>query len=292
MARIVSLIGVPHDPTLPISARLHKEGRAQPGAVAALDCFAELRKGLADAAPDVLVMVGSDHLNQWFFNNMAPFMVGKPTRLRGPFASEMKAWGLEECDLPVHGALARHLLKRGYEAGVDFAFTDEFVADHSFTIPLNFLRPEHDLAVVPMFVNLLAPPVPPGSRFAAVGAATRRCLESFSDPLRVAIIVTGHMSNGVGGPGMMRNMAEPESAWDREMWTRIEANQVDEIVRHATWDQLYAAGNGTPGFLAYVFALGTAMGAAPSYRRLVATTAQPACAFLAWDEAALHGGQG
>lgn len=289
MARLVSLIGVPHDPTLPIAARLSGEGKAHPGAIPALDCFAELRDMLAAARPDVVVMVGSDHLNQWFFDNMAPFMVGKPSRLKGPFPSEAKAWGLGSCDLPVHGALARHILKQGFEEGVDFAFSDEFVADHSFTIPLDFLRPQGDLPVVPLFVNLLAPPVPPGWRFAAVGSAVRACVESFAEDLRVALVVTGHMSNGVGGPGMMRNMVEPESEWDRATWALIEANDVAEIVRRSTWDQLYAAGNGTPGFLAYVFAFGAARGAPAPYRRLVATAAQPACAFLAWHEAALNG---
>jgi len=290
MARLVSLIGVPHDPTLPIAARLRGEGKAPPGALPALDCFNELRGALAEARPDMIVMAGSDHLNQWFFDNMAPFMVGKPSRLKGPFPSEAKAWGLEGCDLPVHGALARHILKQGFEEGVDFAFSDEFVADHSFTIPLNFLRPEHDLPVVPLFVNLLAPPVPPGRRYAAVGSAVRSCIESFGEDARVALIVTGHMSNGVGGPGMISNMTEPESAWDRAMWARIEANDVDDIVRHSTWDQLYAAGNGTPGFLAYVLAFGAARGVPAGYRKLVATTAQPACAFLAWDETVLNGG--
>jgi protocatechuate 4,5-dioxygenase beta chain len=290
MARFVSILGVPHDPTLPIAARLRPEGKAHPGAIPALDCFAELRGALAAARPDVLVMAGSDHLNQWFFDKMAPFMVGKPSRLKGPFPSEAKAWGLEPCDLPVHGALARHILKQGFEEGVDFAFSDEFVADHSFTIPLNFLRPQGDLPVVPLFVNLLAPPVPPGRRFAVVGSAVRTCVESFPEDLRVALIVTGHMSNSVGGPNMLINMVEPESAWDRAMWARIEANDVAATLAHSTWDQLYAAGNGTPGFLAYCLAFGAARGAAPGYRRLVATAAQPACAFLGWDDAALNGG--
>jgi protocatechuate 4,5-dioxygenase beta chain len=290
MARLVSLIGVPHDPTLPIAARMRPDGKAHPGALPALDCFADLRRMLAEARPDVIVMAGSDHLNQWFFDNMAPFMIGKASRLKGPFPSEAMAWGLEPCDLPVHGALARHTLKQGYEQGVDFAFSDEFVADHSFTIPLNFLRPEHDLPVVPIFVNLLAPPVPPGRRYAAVGAAVRACIESFEGDLRVAMIVTGHMANAVGGPAMLTSVVDGGTAWDRAMWARIVANDVESIIAHSTWDQLYAAGNGTPGFLAYVLAFGAARGAPTSYRRLVANTAQPGCAFLAWDEATLNGG--
>jgi protocatechuate 4,5-dioxygenase beta chain len=289
MARLVSLIGVPHDPTLPIAARLRVGGKANPGALPALDCFADLCAGLADARPDAIVMVGSDHLNQWFLDNMAPFMIGKPARLKGPFPSETAAWGLQPCDLPVHGDLARHLLRHGYETGVDFAFSDEFVADHSFTIPLDFLRPAHDLPVVPVFINLLAPPIPPGRRYAQVGEAIRSGIESFGQDLRVALVVTGHMANAVGGPAMLSSVVDGGTDWDRAMWARIEANDVEEIVRCSTWEQLYAAGNGTPGFLAYVLAFGAARGAVPAYRTFVANGAQPGCAFIAWTETGLNG---
>jgi protocatechuate 4,5-dioxygenase, beta chain len=291
MARLVSLIAVPHDPTLPIAARLAPEGKAHPGALPALADFETLRAGLDRARPDVVVMIGSDHLNQWFMNNMAPFMVGKATRMTGPFESEIRAWGLAASDLPIHGTLARHVLKDGMNRGVDFAYSDEFVADHSFTIPLQFLRPQGDLPVVPVFVNLLAPPVPPGWRYRQVGETIRRSVESFGDGVRVAIVATGHMSNSVGGPGMLRVQAEPLSEWDRSMWALIEANDVDEITRRSSFDQLFAHGNGTPGFLGYVLAFGAAAGARPTFASLVATGAQPACAFLAWDEAALNGGE-
>lgn len=292
MAKLVSLFAVPHDPTLPIAARLERDGKAEPGALPALRNFERLRDRLASAAPDVLVMVGSDHLNQWFMNNMPPFMVGKASRLTGPFDSEKHAWGLASCDVPIDGAAARHILKHGYGQGIDFAFSDEFTADHSFTIPLNFLRPEGDLPVVPVFVNLLAPPVPPGWRYRQVGAAIRAAIEDFLGAGRFAMIVTGHMSNSVGGPGMLRVAEEPESPWDRMMWELIVRNDVDEITRRSTWEQLYRHGNGTPGFLAYVLAFGAARGAKPSHADLVATGAQPACAFLDWDEARLQGGDG
>lgn len=290
MARLVSLIGVPHDPTLPIAARLAEEGKASPGALPALEHFESLRQQLAADRPDAVVMVGSDHLNQWFFDNMAPFMIGKAERMKGPFPSEMGAWGLEACDLPVDGGLARHLLKSGYGNGVDFAFSDEFVADHSFTIPMQFLRPEDDLPVVPVFINLLAPPVPPGRRYAAVGEALRRGIESYPADLRVAMIVTGHMSNSVGGPVMLSVIKEPSTQWDREIWALIEKNDVDAILTRSTWDQLYQVGNGTPGFLGYCLAFGVARGAAADFAELVATGAQPPCAFLGWRDDTLNKG--
>ncbi len=290
MARLVSLVGCPHDPTLPIAARLAENGEAHPGALPALESFAALRESIAVAEPDAIVMVGSDHLNQWFFDNMAPFMIGKATRLRGPFDGEVNAWGLQRCDRPIEGDLARHLLRDGLGRGVDFAFSDAFTADHSFTIPLDFLSPRDDIPVVPVFINLLAPPVPPGWRYRQVGEVLRKSIESFGEARRVAMIVTGHMTNSVGGPGMLRNQSEPETEWDRETWSLIEQNDIDAVTRRAVWDQLYAQGNGTPGFLAYVLAFGAACGAPADYARLVATTAQPACAFLGWSETSLNGG--
>lgn len=288
MARLVSLIAVPHDPTLPIAQRLEGEGKANPGALPALAHLRALKQWLDAARPDAIVVVGSDHLGQWFMNNMAPFMVGKATRMKGPFASEIRSWGLKPTDLPIDGALARKILKGSLNRGVDFAYSDEFTADHSFTIPLNFLRPEDDLPVVPIFINLLAPPVPPGWRYRQVGHVIRQAIEDDGTDKRVAMVVTGHMSNSVGGPGMMRSLTEPESEWDRTIWSLIKANDVDAIVAMSTWDQLYAQGNGTPGFLGYVLALGAADSARPSFAELVTTTVQPACAFLGWDEAALN----
>lgn len=290
VARLVSLIAVPHDPTLPIAARLRGQGKAHPGALPALDAFEHLRGRLTAARPDVIVVVGSDHLNQWFMNNMAPFLVGKAARLVGPFPAETASWGLEPCELPIDGALARAVLRGGLDRGVDFAFSDEFVADHSFTIPLNFLRPEGDLPVVPIFINLLMPPVPPGWRYHQVGAAIRAAIEADGTTKRVALVVTGHMSNSVGGPRMLEVQSQPLSDWDAQTWALLQANDTETIVARSTWDQLYAVGNGTPGFLGYVLALGSAQGAAPTFMELVATTAQPACAFLEWGNMALNGG--
>lgn len=288
MAHLAALLSVPHDPTLPISARLAAEGKAHPGALPALAHLETQRAFLAEAKPDVLVVIGSDHFGQWFMNNMPQFMVGKTSRLQGPFPNEIRSWGLKACDIPVEGDLARHILRRGLEKGVDFSFSDEFTADHSFTIPINFVRPENDLPVVPIFINLLAPPVPPGWRYAQVGLAIREAVEEWDSNKRVAIIGTGHMTNAVGSPFMMDIQATPETEWDRRVWALLKAGDMDELVRLASWDQLYAQGNGTPGFLGIMLMLGAAAGATPAFAEMVATTAQPALAFLSWGEADLR----
>lgn len=290
MAKIVTLISAPHDPTLPISKRLNAIGKADPGSIKALEYFDELQNILTTSKPDILVSIGSDHFGQWFMNNMPQFMIGKATRMQGPMPDEISAWGLEQVDLPIQGELARQILKQGLNKGVDFSYSDEFTADHSFTIPLNFLRPENDLPVVPIFINLLAPPVPPGWRYAQVGAVIRQTIEQWDSDLRVAVIATGHMTNAVGSPHMLDILTEPETEWDTKMWSLMtDPSKLDEITALSTWDQLYEHGNGTPGFLGNVLALGFAGGAQSTFAKMVATTAQPAVCFMAWTENDLNG---
>ena len=290
MGRLVSLLGVPHDPTLPGAKKLRPDGVVPPGTQLVYDHYAVLRTQLADSKPDVVVLVGSDHLNQWFMNNMPPFMIGKAPRLEGPFEDEIRSWKLDRYSAAIDGVLARQILVGGYEKGVDFAYSDEFIADHAITIPMNFLRPEEDLPLVPIFINLLAPPLPPGRRYFQVGAIVRDIIEEIDDGKRVAVVFTGHFTNAVGSPMMLDCVETPESELDTELWGYIQSNDIDAMLKRSTWDQLYEWGNGTPGFLGFVFGFGVARGVKPPYAHMICTPAQPTCGIFAWDEATLNGG--
>src|SRR5260370_29233692 len=86
------------------------------------------------------------------------------------------------------------------DAGFDLAFSNELRIDHSITCPLITLRPEADLPVVPVYTNIFAPPMPQPRRFVELGHTIRRLVEPWPTDERVAIIGTGHLSLGLGGP--------------------------------------------------------------------------------------------
>jgi protocatechuate 4,5-dioxygenase beta chain len=286
MAKLVHLSVVPHEPTLPAAAAGLRPNVSE-ATRRILDGIGRMRRGLEDAKPDCIVMVGSDHLCQFFMNNMPPFLVGKAERVVGPPGYEQRDWQLQPYDAQVEGRLARRILTEGFEYEVDFAYSDEFVIDHAFTVPLNFMRPQADLPIVPIFLNFLAPPVPPARRYLKLGGIVRRIIEEWDEDMRVAVIATGHMTNGVGGPYMMRHTQMPESEWDRTINRLILANDVPGIVSHASWEEMYSYGNNTPGFLGYVFAFGVANGAPYSWYDYVASPTQQLLALLEWDEAQL-----
>jgi protocatechuate 4,5-dioxygenase beta chain len=287
MARLVEVVCVPHDPTVP--AVLRAGGDLPPAAIGTRDAFGHLRERLAAARPDVLLVAAGDHLNQWFMDNMSQFLVGKAPRARGPFGHERELFGLEAYDTEIEGALARHLLDRGLDGHFDLAYANEFTLDHGFTVPLAMLRPEQDLPVVPLFTNVMAPPVPSGRRFHDLGRAVRDLIESFDATIRVAVIASGHMSNSIGGPRMMSFREQPLSDWDRATWERLHTGDLAELVQECTYERLSREGNGTPGFLDYLFALGLTGDLRPSWSELVAGPTQPPAAFLRWDEADLNG---
>jgi protocatechuate 4,5-dioxygenase, beta chain len=68
---LVSVLGVPHDPTLPVAIA---RGGQEPIAWAA-ELIERQRLALAEARPDALVVVAGDHLNQWFLDNMPAFVL-------------------------------------------------------------------------------------------------------------------------------------------------------------------------------------------------------------------------
>ncbi|GGM94796.1 hypothetical protein GCM10011609_35320 [Lentzea pudingi] len=286
MARLVEVVCVPHDPTIPAGLRAAEPPKAL---AETRDAFEHLRGRLKEASPDVLLVAAGDHLNQWFMHNMPQFLIGKAPRAAGPFDHERELFGLDAYDTEIEGALARHLLDRGVEKHSDFAYSNEFTLDHGFVVPLSMLRPEQDLPVVPLFTNVMAPPVAPGTRFHALGVAVRELVERFDQDLRVAVITSGHMSNSIGGPRMLDFVKDPLSEWDRRTWEQLHDGDVGELVAECTFERLYEQGNGTAGFLDYLFALGLVGDARPTWSALAAGPTQPPAGFLRWDEATVNG---
>ncbi len=282
MAKLVEIIGITHNPFLP---GMIAAGGDDPAIAQAGKDYARMRQKMAEAKPDVLVVVASDHLNQWFMDNMPAFSIGKAARAQGPVAHEIHTFRLQPYATDVDVDLAKGLLKEGFREGVDFAYSDEFTIDHAFTVPLSFVRPEMDLPIVPIWTNVIAPPVPPAERFFAVGKALRRVIEGLPTDKRVGVLSSGHLAVEVGGPKRPTYSSDVE--FDRRMMDLIAAGEAETVVREATWERLLQAGNVAAGFLNYVLLLGLADGRAPSETNLLFPQKTAAVNLMAWH---LHEG--
>ena len=276
MSAVVGALGVTHSPNL--ARRLLAV--TGPGQDELRDAFDDMRHRLAAWEPDAVVMIGCDHLNQWFMDNMPPFLVAKPPKVAGPFPHEGTRFGLPSYEAPIDRDLARHVVRAAFDEGVDLAFSDECAIDHSFTMPLTFLRPEQDLPLVPFFVNVMAPPLPPAARCLEVGRALRAALESAPTPQRVVVVGSGHLSLEVGGPRMrdVDELGRWDGRFDDEAMAAFAAGDEKALLRLGDEDRMTRAGNVTSGFLAFLVLVGVVQGRPAT--RADSVVRSP---FLLWD---------
>ena len=278
MAQLVEIMGLTHSPNFPGQI---SEPNPEPAIVEAAQDYESMRKRMAGCRPDALIVIASDHLNQFFMDNMPAFLIGKAPKAEGPFAHEMRTFGIAPYNVEVDVDVAKGLLQLGSKFSVDFSFSDEFRIDHAFTVPLNFIRPEMDLPIVPIFTNVMAPPIPPARRFYEVGKALRGMIEELPADKRVGVVSSGHLAIEIGGPKEGRSSSDPE--FDRRMMNLIANGDAETVIEESTWERMMAAGNVAPGFSNFVLLMGLAGGKAPSASGVRFPKSKGSVPYMAWD---------
>jgi protocatechuate 4,5-dioxygenase beta chain len=281
MADLVKIIGVTHNPYLP---GMMAEADPEPAIRQAIKDYDLMRRKLADARPDALIVIASDHLNQWFMDNMPPFIVGKARRTEGPFPHEIRNFGHKRYAADIDVDLAKWIIAEGSRQGVDFAFSDEFLIDHAFTVALNFLRPEMDLPIVPIFTNVMAPPLPESRRFYEVGRVIRSVVEAMPGAKRVGVVSSGHTAVEVGGIKSSTYSADP--GFDRQMMDLIARGEAERLVREATIERMRQAGNVATGFANFIMLMGLADGRTPESAGVLLPEKTAGVPHMAWGSEA------
>jgi protocatechuate 4,5-dioxygenase beta chain len=254
MSELVATVGVQHNPLLwRVLADPHDDDL-----VALRDAFRETSARLLATRPDVLVIFATDHLTQWFYDNMPTFLIGKAPVVRTTFPNEEREFGLPERTLAGDVDLATWLLNDGITRGVDFASSDEYRADHSVLVPLHYLTPDLDIPIVPIFTNCIAPPLPPAERLYAVGQAVRASIDKCPLHRRIAVLASGHLATEVGGPKHFRG--SPDLDFEAEAVDMVRNGRLGDLDKLATFDRLRDAGNVSHQFLNFVAAMGVVGG--------------------------------
>jgi aromatic ring-opening dioxygenase catalytic subunit (LigB family) len=237
MAEIVIGIAASHAPNLANPSMIKGINESQLNHIRT--GFAQARSLLEQARPDVIVIFSSDHFDRCFFDNLPPFLVAVGDWAEGPINEYLK---IPKVKVRVDGELGRFLVSEGLENGVDFSSSADLPLDHAEVVPLSYLTPNWNLAIVPIVVNAFAPPMPSLKRCTQVGAFVREAIERWPKEKKVAILGTGGLSHWVGSPGMGRVNEE----FDRWFVTSLIEGRKDEILaRYAKPEELEAvAGNG------------------------------------------------
>lgn len=150
------------------------------------------RDAVAAARPDVVVVVGSNHFRGLWLDLMPTFALGV-----GEVIASGES-GTPEGPLAVDPPFATDLLGALVAGGFDVAFSARLQVDHGITHAVQYVLDGIDVPVVPLVVNVFAPPLPTLGRCLALGDALGRHLRASGR--RVGVVASGGLSHRLPWP--------------------------------------------------------------------------------------------
>lgn len=279
MADLVMAAMTPHNPLLWRAMREPVPDDLKP----VEENFTRIRDAVAAHRLDALIVIGTDHLRQFYYDNSPAFVVGTAESYHGTWQNEVRTFGMEYCEVQGHPALAEQISGRSLlPEAIDFSISREWRLDHSYVIPLQYVRPALDIPVVPIHTNASLPPVPSAHRFAALGRHLRDAVEKWDADARVGILTSGHMANDVGGPRTFAGSPDPD--FDRSAWEWMRDGDLDGAIAGCLdVDRITESGSMTYQYLNAIAALAAMGGRAADYAD--ATPSRFASSpFFLWEE--------
>jgi len=198
VAKLFAGVTTSHVPA--IGAALDNGRTGEPYWQAVFGGYERSKKWLAEAKPDVVILVYNDHASAFSLEIIPTFALGCAEEF--PPADE--GWGPRP--VPVvkgHPDLAWHIAQSVILDEFDLTIVNKMEVDHGLTVPLSLMcgQPkEWPFKVIPLCVNVIQYPPPTGHRCYMLGKAIRKAVDSFPGDLRVVIFGTGGMSHQLQGP--------------------------------------------------------------------------------------------
>lgn len=198
MAKIIAGIGTSHTPA--IGAALDNGKAGEPYWAPVFQGYGPARAWMAEAKPDVVIMVYNDHVNAFDFKIIPTFAIGCAEEF--PIADE--GWGARPVPI-VKGypEFAAHLVQSLVLDEFDITIVNDMQVDHGLTVPMSLLfgaPTAWPCRVIPLAVNVIQYPAPTGNRCYNLGKAIKTAVDSWDEDLNVVIFGTGGMSHQIQGP--------------------------------------------------------------------------------------------
>jgi aromatic ring-opening dioxygenase catalytic subunit (LigB family) len=193
MASLVGAFAASHGPLIARDWEKLPDGQRTRLAAA----FDEIGRRYMACRPDLLVLVSPDHWVNFFISNLPAVCIGIGEEHDGPPEPFMKKVFPHE-RLKGHAGFGRHLLDTALEGDFEPALSHRLKLDHGSCIPLWRIGFDVRTPIVPVIVNDLEAPMPSIRRCLAWGRLIRQAIESYREPLRIAVLATGGLSHSIG----------------------------------------------------------------------------------------------
>src|SRR2546428_3408478 len=149
MAEIVAAALAAHAPLItgkPEIARPEQRERLYAG-------FHEMRRRLAAARPDLLVMFVNDHLQNFPYSNLPAFCIGLVDAYDAPSAGGSTLMRIPPRKIPGAPTWGMALLEAGLAGGLDFSLPYEIGAWGGVLVPAHFPHPHRGIPVATLFTR-------------------------------------------------------------------------------------------------------------------------------------------
>jgi hypothetical protein len=200
--------------------------------------WSALRDSLRRAAPDVLVIIATDHFRTFSRAAVPAFAIGVGERFRtwgDGYSHVMELRGIAGLGEAVGASMI--------DDGIDITLCADMPIDHSFGVPLEFLGGRSpDFNLLPVFINCAVLPIPTIKRAHVMGVALGRALRSQDAAVRVALLGSGGLSHWVGIPN---NGSAVNVPFDRTFLDGFTSGQVGDLLEIDSEAMLVEAGNGS-----------------------------------------------
>jgi 2,3-dihydroxyphenylpropionate 1,2-dioxygenase len=195
------------------------------------DSLSEVNRRLREIAPDVVVIVGSNHFRGFWLDLIPSFTLGVGEVVASGESGTPK--GPQKADPVFANDLATFLV----EAGSEVAISARLQIDHGQSHAIQYLLDGLDVPVVPLVVNVFAKPLPTLQRCADLGRRLGEAIEAHADGRTVAVIASGGLSHQLPWPSDWANPRDDDEefmvdAWlnGRGEWERFDKRRREIIV--------------------------------------------------------------
>ena len=215
MARLIGGLGTSHVPSIGVA--IDRGLSDTPEWKPLFDGYVPAQQWMAEAKPDIAVVIFNDHGNAFFLDQVPTLALGVADRYK-PID---EGWGPRAIpDFEGASDFAWYFADKLVENHFDPLICREIEVDHGMQVPMElfFGRPEAwPVKVVPVFVNTIQYPIPTPQRMWDLGRVLRETIESWDTDEKVVVMGTGGLSHQLQGSRVGFINAAADQAWIAEI---------------------------------------------------------------------------
>ena len=212
----------------------------------------EMRGRIRALKPDLIVLAGADHLNNFSLAMQVTLAVG----VSDTFTT------LGDSGAPVvtfrgHRGFAEGFVRHAARRDFELVQAEELKPDHGMAIPRLIVDPAGEVPVVPVYINANMPVPPSPARCLRLGTVLKEYVEKLRPAgERVVVVGTGGLSHWLCLPEQGKVAAE----FDQQFIDQMIGGEAQALASLSADDILEASGNGGLELTAWLFMAGALPG--------------------------------